>query len=92
MRRAFALFLLFLSAAPAYAAECDLAFPQRIENGRFAKVCGSDLYAQRFYLFLNTRPGEGVMRPEYGFSLEQYEYVLLSARETYLTRVPYLEL
>lgn len=65
----------FFAIGPALASaeECDVAFPWRIENGRTVMVCGPAVYSQRLFLFLNTRPGERVMRPDYGFSLAEFQ-------------------
>lgn len=51
---------------------CGMAFPLKFENGRTKIVCGAEYANQSMFIILSTRPGERVMRPEFGFDWSKY--------------------
>jgi hypothetical protein len=59
-RNVMILLLLFLTT-PALAERCGMSF---FDFGR--RICGRELFWEGTYLLMHTRPGERVMRPDFG--------------------------
>lgn len=61
LRQLLLLFALLSFATPAFAERCSMSF---FNFGKM--VCGKDMFWEHTYLLMHTRPGERVMRPEFG--------------------------
>jgi hypothetical protein len=59
--RNFLISILLLFTTPAFAERCGMSF---FDFGK--RICGRELFWESTYLLMHTRPGERVMRPDFG--------------------------
>lgn len=58
---------IYLHTAPAHAEICGMSLSLQ-------RICGTAYINQSISIFLATRPGERVMRPDYGFDFSPYKF------------------